>query len=144
MYLIRVSGQTGSGKTHTMMDEHEGLYVLAANDIFALLDAPEHSKLTAFVSFYEIYQGALFDLLGERKKLFAREDGNQNVVISGLTEFEVRDVEALMNIFEQGSLARSTGKFIILSSKISPYIPPQVLQVQTLTHHVLMLSYKSH
>jgi len=104
------SGQTGSGKTHTMMDEHEGLYVLAANDIFALLDAPEHAKLTAFVSFYEIYQGALFDLLGERKKLFAREDGNQNVVISGLTEFEVRDVGTLMGIFEQGSLARSTGK----------------------------------
>lgn len=93
------------------MDESNGLYVLAANDIFHLLEQPEYAKIAAYVSFYEIYQGHLYDLLGARKKLFAREDGNQNVVIAGLTEYEVDSVDSLMATFEQGSLARSTGKF---------------------------------
>lgn len=92
-----------------MMDESNGLYVLAANDIFHLLEQPEYAKIAAYVSFYEIYQGHLYDLLGSRKKLFAREDGNQNVVITGLTEYEVDSVDSLMATFEQGSLARSTG-----------------------------------
>jgi len=51
-----ISGQTGSGKTFTMLDEKNGLYVLAARDIFSLLRQPEHSHLSAWVSFYEIYQ----------------------------------------------------------------------------------------
>lgn len=72
-------GQTGSGKTHTMLDEHQGLYVLAARDMFKLLQQPQYQHLSAYVSFYEIYQGHLYDLLNNRKRLFAREDGNQNV-----------------------------------------------------------------
>ncbi|TPX30845.1 hypothetical protein SmJEL517_g05688 [Synchytrium microbalum] len=102
-------GQTGSGKTHTMLDEEKGLYVLAARDIFALLKQTQYQHLTAYASFYEIYQGHLYDLLNERKKLFAREDGKQQVQITGLQEFEVDNVEKLMQIFEFGNTARSTG-----------------------------------
>lgn len=40
------------------------------------------------IAFYEIYQGQLYDLLNDRKRLHAREDGNQNVVIQGIDEFE--------------------------------------------------------
>lgn len=54
--LFDPSGQTGSGKTFTMLDEQNGLYVLAGRDIFKLLKLPEFSNLVAFVSFYEIYQ----------------------------------------------------------------------------------------
>ncbi|ORZ37533.1 P-loop containing nucleoside triphosphate hydrolase protein [Catenaria anguillulae PL171] len=102
-------GQTGSGKTFTMLDQQHGLYVLAARDIFAQLQRPEHTTLSAWVSFYEIYQGHLYDLLNERKRVFAREDGNQNVCISGLTEVQVGSVEGLLRIFEQGNTVRSTG-----------------------------------
>ncbi|KAI8826217.1 P-loop containing nucleoside triphosphate hydrolase protein [Fimicolochytrium jonesii] len=102
-------GQTGSGKTHTMLDEKDGLYVKAGRDIFATLQQPQHAHLTAWGSFYEIYQGQLYDLLNSRKKLFAREDGKQQVCIAGLQEHEVKDVEGLMSIFEFGNSARSTG-----------------------------------
>ncbi|KAI9100466.1 P-loop containing nucleoside triphosphate hydrolase protein [Phlyctochytrium arcticum] len=102
-------GQTGSGKTHTMLDEKDGLYVKAGRDVFALLRQPQYSHLTAWGSFYEIYQGHLYDLLNARKKLFAREDGKQQVCITGLTEHEVSHVEQLMQIFEYGNNARSTG-----------------------------------
>ena len=102
-------GQTGSGKTHTMLNNKDGLYVMAARDIFGLLKKPEYTHLRAWVSFYEIYQGQLYDLLNSRKKLFAREDGKQQVCIRGMKEYEVSHVDRLMEIFDHGSSERSTG-----------------------------------
>lgn len=92
-----------------MLDPEHGLYVLAARDIFNMLKQPEYQHLTAWIGFYEIYQGQLYDLLNQRKKLFAREDGKQNVVIVGLKEYVINDVNDLMHVFEYGSAARSTG-----------------------------------
>jgi Kinesin motor domain len=92
-----------------MLDSNRGLYVMAARDIFQLLKNPEYQNLAAWVSFYEIYQGHLYDLLNSRQRLYAREDGKQNVCIAGLKEFEVNSVDRLMQIFEHGSNTRSTG-----------------------------------
>ncbi|KAK4520991.1 oligomeric, coiled-coil, peripheral membrane protein [Mucor velutinosus] len=102
-------GQTGSGKTYTMMDPKHGLYILAAQDIFNMLQQPEYGHLCAWIGFYEIYQGQLYDLLADRKKLFAREDGKQNVVIVGLKEYLIKNVSDLMQVFEYGNQIRSTG-----------------------------------
>ncbi|KAF9539585.1 Kinesin-like protein kif24 [Mortierella hygrophila] len=102
-------GQTGSGKTYTMLDDSQGLYVLAARDIFVKLRSPENSHLSIYMGFYEIYQGQLHDLLNERKKLHAREDGKNGVVVAGLKEFEIVNVEGLMQVFAYGNNARSTG-----------------------------------
>ncbi|KAJ3053818.1 Kinesin-like protein kif24, partial [Rhizophlyctis rosea] len=102
-------GQTGSGKTYTMLDGENGLYVKAGRDIFTLLQQDEYQHLAAYASFYEIYQGHLYDLLNQRKRLYAREDGKQQVCITGLQEYEVNSVEHLMRIFEFGNTARSTG-----------------------------------
>ncbi|KAI9013848.1 P-loop containing nucleoside triphosphate hydrolase protein [Phycomyces nitens] len=103
-------GQTGSGKTYTMLDPQHGLYVLAAKDIFNRLGQKKYSHLTASIGFYEIYQNKLYDLLNQRKGLVPRNDGNNNVVIAGLTEVPVKDVNKLMYAFEFGSQARMTGK----------------------------------
>ncbi len=92
-----------------MLDPQYGLYVLAARDVFHWIHQPEYEHLSAWIGFYEIYQGQLYDLLNERKKLFAREDGKQNVVIVGLKEFVIKNVQDLMQVFEYGSQARSTG-----------------------------------
>ncbi|CAO0801723.1 unnamed protein product [Mucor circinelloides] len=94
-------GQTGSGKTYTMLDPKLGLYVLAARDVFSLIRQPQYEHLSAWIGFYEIYQGQLYDLLNNRKKLFAREDGKQNVVIVGLKEFVIKNVEDLMQVFDE-------------------------------------------
>ncbi|CAG8547653.1 18780_t:CDS:10 [Acaulospora morrowiae] len=102
-------GQTGSGKTYTMLDDKQGLYVLAARDIFNLLQRPEFNHLAAYIGFYEIYQGQLYDLLNQRKKLFAREDGKKNVIIAGLQEYSIDNVDALMQVFDYGNTVRSTG-----------------------------------
>ena len=111
-------GQTGSGKTYTMLDTENGLYIQAAKDIFDYLGNEEHAHLRIYVTFYEIYLTNLFDLLNKRKKLFAREDGNQNVVIQGVREVLVDSVEDLMAVFEYGNNARSVGKLSILKMLI--------------------------
>lgn len=104
-------GQTGSGKTFTMMGKENspGLYLLAAYDIFTLLQNKEYSGLSIWVSFYEIYCGKLFDLLNGRNSLTAREDAKQNICIVGLTEKKVNDMTILMNIIEKGLKVRTVG-----------------------------------
>ena len=92
-----------------MLDPRHGLYVRAAYDIFAMLSQPQYAHLSAWVGFYEIYQGQLYDLLNQRKKLVPREDGNSNVVIAGLREYPIQDVDRLMEVFDFGSQARTTG-----------------------------------
>ncbi|CAN1168301.1 Kinesin-like protein KIN-13B [Linum perenne] len=99
-------GQTGSGKTYTM----KPLPLRASRDILRLMQHTYRNQgFQLFVSFFEIYGGKLFDLLGDRKKLLMREDGKQQVCIVGLQEYRVSDVEAIKELIEKGSSTRSTG-----------------------------------
>jgi kinesin family protein 2/24 len=60
-------GQTGSGKTHTMggdfngkvQDCKNGIYAMAAKDVFALLHSQKfgHMNFVVSASFFEIYSG---------------------------------------------------------------------------------------
>lgn len=108
-------GQTGSGKTYTMMGANgsemvtPGMYLLAAYDIFSLLQQPQYAGFTIWASFYEIYCGKLFDLLNERNLLTAREDGKQNICIVGLTEKNVTNLNALMQLIAYGLRGRTVG-----------------------------------
>jgi len=60
-------------------------------------------------AFFEIYAGKLFDLLNNRKRLEAREDGKQQVVICGLQEKMVDSAATLMHVIEKGESVRSVG-----------------------------------
>ncbi|OAD78395.1 hypothetical protein PHYBLDRAFT_24434 [Phycomyces blakesleeanus NRRL 1555(-)] len=120
-------GQTGSGKTFTMLDPNHGLYVLAAKDIFALLKKPENEHLSAWIGLYEIYQGHIYDLLNERKKIYAREDAKRNVIISGLREYPIDNVGNLIQVFEFGSNERSTGSTVANDSSSRSHAVLQIL-----------------
>eukprot|EP00127_Corallochytrium_limacisporum_P005363 Clim_evm39s203 gene=Clim_evmTU39s203 len=106
-------GQTGSGKTHTMMGNQKakavGIYVLAARDMFELARSGHYGDVDFNVGFYEIYCGALYDLLGDRKKVHARENHKGQVVIQGMKEKKVTNVKQLMDLIDYGTSARSTG-----------------------------------
>ncbi|BFY97058.1 hypothetical protein BsWGS_00098 [Bradybaena similaris] len=105
-------GQTGAGKTHTMLGNENapGLYLLAGQDIFSIIQAGTHGRgLHVWVSFFEIYCGQLFDLLNRRNRLQAREDGSRQVCIAGLTETEAKSVNSLVQILEYGNSVRSKG-----------------------------------
>ncbi|MQM12826.1 hypothetical protein Taro_045745 [Colocasia esculenta] len=100
-------GQTGSGKTFTM----QPLPLRASEDLLRLLRQPlyRNQRFKMWLSYFEIYGGKLYDLLGDRRKLCMREDGRQQVCIVGLQEFEVSDVQIVREFIEKGNAARSTG-----------------------------------
>jgi len=102
-------GQTGSGKTHTMLGKQgePGLYACAAHDVFTR--ANQHG-MSVYAAFYEIYGRKLFDLLNDKAPLVAREDGNAQIVICGLTEHPVADVADLLRIIASGSEGRAAGQ----------------------------------
>ncbi|CAG5129394.1 unnamed protein product [Candidula unifasciata] len=105
-------GQTGAGKTHTMLggENVPGLYLLAGQDIFSIIQAGTYGRgLHVWVSFFEIYCGQLFDLLNRRNRLQAREDGSRQVCIAGLTETEATSVNSLVQILQYGNSVRSKG-----------------------------------
>eukprot|EP00397_Hematodinium_sp_SG-2012_P008692 GEMP01008758.1.p1 GENE.GEMP01008758.1~~GEMP01008758.1.p1 ORF type:complete len:849 (+),score=169.98 GEMP01008758.1:56-2602(+) len=114
-------GQTGSGKTFTMMGgpgvegedkektKQPGVFLLAARDIFSMLESKQHQNVAVYIAFYEIYCGKLFDLLNNRQPLQPRENAKNKVIIVGLQEQRVRNGEELMEVIEYGLASRTTG-----------------------------------
>lgn len=93
-------GQTGSGKTFTLFHPSNGLCIQAGRYLLA------HGFIK--VSFYEIYQGQLYDLLGKRKKILACEKEGK-VTILGLTEEIIKSSEDLIILINQALKDRTTG-----------------------------------
>ncbi|CAG5118156.1 unnamed protein product, partial [Candidula unifasciata] len=113
-------GQTGSGKTHTMggdfsskgqQDCSKGIYLLAAKDVFRLLNS-KYKKLDLVVgaSFFEIYSGKVFDLLNEKAKLRVLEDHKNQVQVVGLREEAVTNTEQVLQLIQHGNNVRTSGQ----------------------------------
>ncbi|KAM8805859.1 kinesin-like protein KIF2C [Eudromia elegans] len=113
-------GQTGSGKTHTMggdfsgrtQNASKGIYAFASQDVFLLLSQPRYRNqdLEVYVTFFEIYNGKVFDLLNKKTKLRVLEDGKQQVQVVGLQERRVCCAEDVIRMIEMGSACRTSGQ----------------------------------
>ncbi|XP_065595931.1 kinesin-like protein KIF2C isoform X2 [Cyrtonyx montezumae] len=113
-------GQTGSGKTHTMggdfsgraQNASKGIYAFASQDVFLLLSQPRYRSqdLEVYVTFFEIYNGKVFDLLNKKAKLRVLEDGKQQVQVVGLQEKQVSCAEDVIRMIEMGSACRTSGQ----------------------------------
>uniref|UniRef100_A0A8C7UWU6 Kinesin-like protein n=1 Tax=Oncorhynchus mykiss TaxID=8022 RepID=A0A8C7UWU6_ONCMY len=113
-------GQTGSGKTHTMggdfsgksQNSSKGIYALAAQDVFTLLKQRRYSSqdLCPYVTFFEIYNGKVFDLLNKKASLRVLEDEKQQVQVVGLQEMYVSCAEDVIKMIEMGSACRTSGQ----------------------------------
>uniref|UniRef100_A0A6Q2Y2E6 Kinesin-like protein n=1 Tax=Esox lucius TaxID=8010 RepID=A0A6Q2Y2E6_ESOLU len=113
-------GQTGSGKTHTMggdftgrsQNSSKGIYALAAQDVFTLLKQKRYASLDLcpYVTFFEIYNSKVFDLLNKKAKLRVLEDEKQQVQVVGLQEMYVSCAEDVIKMIEMGSACRTSGQ----------------------------------
>lgn len=114
-------GQTGSGKTHTMggdftagknQDTTKGIYALAAQDVFHLLQQPKYKSknFSLYASFFEIYSGKVFDLLNRKSRLRVLEDGKQQVQVVGLQEKQVASIEEVLSLIADGTKCRTSGQ----------------------------------
>lgn len=88
----------------------DGLYNLAAKDLFQILKKSEYDFLRVGVSFYEIYCGKAYDLLNNREGCHIRVDKKEKVNIVGLTEKIVSNLESLVSLINTGLGSRIVGK----------------------------------
>eukprot|EP00536_Pseudo-nitzschia_multiseries_P008863 jgi/Psemu1/297078/fgenesh1_pm.234_\ len=109
-------GQTSSGKTYTMqgagnleqgMGGEGGVVHMAANDIFSQIAQKQERSFLVRVSFLEIYNEEVRDLLGDvNQTLKIREDPRQGVFVQSQEEI-VTDFDGLLRVLVCGDKSRT-------------------------------------
>lgn len=109
-------GQTGCGKTHTMVgdiksEEQRGIIPRSFYHCRAIMAAETNKRFLIRVSFLEIYNEQIFDLLSNSKeKLEIKESSNKGVFVKDLSIIPASSLEEMMRLMEMGSRNRSVGE----------------------------------
>ncbi|XDV14395.1 hypothetical protein PO909_014659, partial [Leuciscus waleckii] len=108
-------GQTSSGKTFSMMgsDHNPGVIPLAMADIFKTIKNFPKKEFLLRVSYMEIYNETVTDLLCDswkRRPLEIREGNYKNVYVADLTEELVTSPEQALSWITKGEKNRHYGK----------------------------------
>uniref|UniRef100_A0A914RC63 Kinesin-like protein n=1 Tax=Parascaris equorum TaxID=6256 RepID=A0A914RC63_PAREQ len=116
-------GQTGTGKTYTMEGEHDpegsyswkddpqmGIIPRALMQIFTELDQQEVEEYSVRVSYVELYNEELNDLLSRS------EHSQGSVIITGLEEIAVRERDEVYDLLRRGADKRKTAATFLNST----------------------------
>ena len=106
---------TGSGKTHTMLGDiynvstgEKGLCYLTVEMIFELMSQKRDKKFAIKISYLEIYNEQVFDLLDKRSsQLMIVEDPVRGVFVPDLKEIEVSQPTELVGLIIEGNSRRT-------------------------------------
>ena len=104
-------GATGAGKTYTMLGtgDNPGIMVRSLSDLFGIIDkAKPLREFNIKLSYVEIYNESLRDLLEKGENLDMREDPIKGNQIVGLTEIEVTNVTEVFKLLLKGNKNRTT------------------------------------
>jgi hypothetical protein len=114
-------GQTGSGKTHTMygpddvltgfegsMPEDHGIVPRVCAQLFASMEgADEVSTYIVHVSYIEVYNDRLRDLLGKKSALLLRESTAKGLMIEGLSHHLTSCPSEVIALVQRGNAQRT-------------------------------------
>ncbi|XP_071540664.1 kinesin-like protein KIF19 isoform X3 [Panulirus ornatus] len=104
-------GATGAGKTFTMVGspDQPGIMVRALNDLFQILGDPDKQKKTKIsMSYLEIYNENIRDLLQPSGTLELREDAKTGVIqVAGLSEKSIISTKEVMKLLTKGNKERT-------------------------------------
>jgi len=110
-------GQTGTGKTHTMEGQPEpkelrGIIPRAFEQVFKQIDGTPNVQFLVRVSFLELYNEEIRDLLSNnpKNKLELREKPDVGVYVKDLISFPVQSVEEMHQKLEFGRKNRAVGE----------------------------------
>nr|prf mitotic centromere-associated kinesin [Cricetulus griseus] len=124
-------GQTGSGKTHTMGGDCLVNLRIHLKGIlcFLLKSQPRYRNLNleVYVTFFEIYNGKVFDLLNKKAKLRVLEDSKQQVQVVGLQEYLVNCADDVIKMLNMGSACRTSGQTFANSNSSRSHACFQIL-----------------
>ncbi|XP_075480653.1 kinesin-like protein KIN-7N [Primulina tabacum] len=105
-------GQTNSGKTFTMTgtENDPGIIHRAVKDLFANIKKSSNRKFVISVSYMEIYNEEIIDLLAaEKKKLEIKENLLKGVHVAGLRVEIVNSVDEAFSLIQVGEARRHFG-----------------------------------
>ncbi|NXO83035.1 KI18A protein, partial [Sitta europaea] len=103
-------GATGAGKTHTMLGSPEdpGVMYLTMITLYKRMDQIKEDKICdVAVSYLEVYNEQIRDLLVNSGPLAVREDGKQGVVVQGLTLHQPKSAEEILQMLDYGNRNRT-------------------------------------
>uniref|UniRef100_A0A803VTE1 Kinesin-like protein n=1 Tax=Ficedula albicollis TaxID=59894 RepID=A0A803VTE1_FICAL len=103
-------GATGAGKTHTMLGSPEdpGVMYLTMMTLYKCMDQIKEDKTCdVAVSYLEVYNEQIRDLLVKSGPLAVREDGQQGVIVQGLTLHQPKSAEEILQMLDYGNKNRT-------------------------------------
>ena len=88
----------------------KGIMPRSVSDLFKLLQKFKSKEFKIQVSYIEIYNEEIRDLLGEREELKLQEDPVKGIVIQGVKELVVENIDNFYDILYKGNQKRTVGK----------------------------------
>ncbi|RZC32836.1 kinesin-like protein KIF23 [Asbolus verrucosus] len=110
------------------------------NDGIKIIDVNQNNLYSVFVSYNEIYNNIVYDLLDESKTLeskILREDSQKNMYVNGVVETEVKSAEEAFELFNIGQKRKRMGNTILnsVSSRSHSIFNIRVVQFQQVAHN---------
>uniref|UniRef100_UPI004072FD1C Kinesin-like protein KIF18A, DARPin fusion protein n=1 Tax=synthetic construct TaxID=32630 RepID=UPI004072FD1C len=103
-------GATGAGKTHTMLGsaDEPGVMYLTMLHLYKCMDEIKEEKIcSTAVSYLEVYNEQIRDLLVNSGPLAVREDTQKGVVVHGLTLHQPKSSEEILHLLDNGNKNRT-------------------------------------
>ncbi|CAG5136409.1 unnamed protein product, partial [Candidula unifasciata] len=103
-------GATGAGKTHTMLgnEREPGVIYYTMIDLYRRINEQKDEKMfDVAVSYSEVYNEQVRDLLMPRGNLPIREDKNVGVIIAGLSLHKPKTADELLHMLQFGNKNRT-------------------------------------
>ncbi|KGL72335.1 Kinesin-like KIF18B, partial [Tinamus guttatus] len=103
-------GATGAGKTYTMLgsEESPGIMYLTMAELYKRIEARKDEKsCEVLVSYQEVYNEQIHDLLEPKGPLAIREDPERGVVVQGLSFHQPKSAEQLLEMLANGNKNRT-------------------------------------
>ncbi|KAM3922436.1 kinesin-like protein KIF18B [Leptodactylus fuscus] len=103
-------GATGAGKTHTMLgsEADPGVMYLTMVELYRRIEAVKEEKsCEVLISYLEVYNEQIQDLLEPKGFLAIREDPQKGVVVQGLSFHQPKSAEQLLQMLANGNLNRT-------------------------------------
>ncbi|NWU97640.1 KI18A protein, partial [Upupa epops] len=103
-------GATGAGKTYTMLGSPEdpGVMYLTMMELYNCMDQIKEDKICNIaVSYLEVYNEQIHDLLVNSGPLAVREDAQKGVVVQGLTLHQPKSAGEILQMLDYGNKNRT-------------------------------------
>uniref|UniRef100_A0A8C8S1A0 Kinesin-like protein n=1 Tax=Pelusios castaneus TaxID=367368 RepID=A0A8C8S1A0_9SAUR len=103
-------GATGAGKTYTMLgsETSPGIMYLTMVELYKRIEARKEEKTCeVLISYQEVYNEQIHDLLEPKGPLAIREDPEKGVVVQGLSFHQPKSAEQLLEMLASGNKNRT-------------------------------------